>query len=83
MLTLATRHRENYAGVYICTSMHFFLTSPALSFADTVHAHTRIHTHKHTRTVQLLYNVAALRGGYEIEDGKQFATLVTELMASQ
>jgi len=61
----------------------FFFTSPALSFADTVHAHTRIHTHKHTRTVQLLYNVAALRGGYEIEDGKQFATLVTELMASQ
>jgi len=35
------------------------------------------------RIAQLLYNVAALRGGYEIEDGKQFATLVTELMTSQ
>lgn len=34
-----------------------------------------------TRTAQLLFNVAALRGGYEIEDGKLFATLVTELMA--
>lgn len=35
------------------------------------------------RTAQLLFNVAALRGGYEIEDGKTFATLVTELMAAE
>jgi len=33
------------------------------------------------RTAQLLYHVAALRGGYEINDPKQFASLVTELMA--
>ena len=36
-----------------------------------------------TRLRQLLFNVAALRGGYDIEDGKTFASLVTDLMAKE
>ena len=35
------------------------------------------------RLRQLLFNVAALRGGYDIEDGKTFASLVTDLMAKE
>jgi len=34
------------------------------------------------RTARLLYNVAALRSGYEIQNPREFATLVTELMTS-
>jgi len=32
------------------------------------------------RTARLLYNVAALRGGYDIVNPGQFASLVTELL---
>ena len=75
--------REYYAGVFICTFMHFFFVQHLHFPSLTQFTHTLAYTHKHTHTAQLLYNVAALRGGYEIEDGKQFATLVTELMATQ